>query len=268
MCGAYPLPLGLPLALRTGLESPYLLHQMLAFSARHLAHLHPQRAGRVPAPGGGPADAAVSLFNAAGGAAAVDSRPDNYVAMLLFSSVLGHDLLADVLARRDDSRPADPASRLDAFMACYVQCAELHRGVFAVAARAWPLLMTQSELEPILSRGFAFTSRAPRGDHCRRARELVDGADGLTDGDKDACRQAVRHLQVGFDAALADQDEDDELEGNRYHMIFSWAMVSPPELTALLAAKRPEVLVLLAYFALLLHYGRTCGRLATLAPTY
>ncbi|RFU30296.1 hypothetical protein B7463_g6040, partial [Scytalidium lignicola] len=36
-------PSGLALALKKGPEAPYLLHQLLAFSARHLAFLHPER---------------------------------------------------------------------------------------------------------------------------------------------------------------------------------------------------------------------------------
>jgi hypothetical protein len=231
----------LSLALKTGLESPYLLHQLLAFSARHLAFLHPEYSASYLHQAVTLQTRAISLFNAAW----TEVDQSNCVAILLFSSILGHHLLADTLAKRDPGG-------LEAFITHYMQFVEMHRGIHTVASTAWPLLM-ESELEPILSWSSGFNSRPPRGNHCQRIRELVDSADGLREEDKEACRPAIQYLQVGFDAVLAEEEEE---QGNRYQMIFSWTVLAPPEFTGLLAAKRPEVLVLLGYYALLLHYGR------------
>ncbi|RDL31401.1 Uncharacterized protein BP5553_09610 [Venustampulla echinocandica] len=228
------------LALKRGLKSPYLLHQLLAFSARHLAFLHPECSASYFHQAVALQTRAVSLFNAAW--TGVDES--NCVAILLFSVALGHHLLADTLAKRDPGG-------LEGFMTHYVQCMEMHRGIHTIATTAWPQLM-ESELESVLSFSSGFASRKPRGNQCQRIRELVDGADGLVEEDKETCRLAIRYLQVGFDALLAEEEE----QGNRYQMIFAWTMLAPPEFTGLLAAKRPEVLVLLGYYALLLHYGR------------
>ena len=233
----------LAVALNTGLESPYLLHQLLAFSARHLAFLHPEYSASYLHQAVALQTRAVSLFNA--------TRPEvnrsNCVAILLFSSMLGHHLLADTLAKRDPGG-------LEAFMTHYIQCREMHMGIRAIALSAWPSLM-ETELEPVLSWSSGFTNRQPKGNHCQRIMEMVDGADGLGEEEKEACRIAVRHLQVGFDAVLA-EDQEQEKQGNKFQMIVSWSMLSPPEFTGLLAVKRPEVLVLLGWYALLLHYGR------------
>ena len=229
------------LGLNIGLKSPYLLHQLLAFSARHLAFLHPNRSASYLHQAVTLQTRAVSLFNAAW----TEVDQSNCVAVLLFSSILGHHLLADTLAKRGGG--------LQAFMTHYMQCLEMHRGIYTVAKTAWPLLM-ESELEPILSWSAGFTSRLPRGDHCRRIRELVDGAERLGEEGREACRRAIQYLQVGFDAMLGGEEEE---EGYRYEMIFSWTMLAPPEFTGLLAAKRPEALVLLGYYALLLHFGRS-----------
>jgi hypothetical protein len=219
------------------------LHQLLAFSARHLAFLHPECSASYLHRTVTLQTRAVSLFNAAW----TEVDQSNCVAILLFSSILGHHLLADTLAKRDPGG-------LEAFITHYMECVEMHRGIHTVASTAWPLLM-ESELEPILSWSSGFNSRPPRGNHCQRIRELVDGADGLGEEDKEACRLAIQYLQVGFDAVLAEEEEEEE-QGNRHQMIFSWTVLAPPEFTGLLAAKRPEVLVLLGYYALLLHYGR------------
>ena len=233
----------IPFALRTGLEWPYLLHQLLALSARHLAFLKPESSAFYLHKAVTLQTRAVSLFNATWTA-----RPQvdqtTCVPILLFSSILGHHLLADTLAKRDPEG-------LEAFVAHYIQYAETHRGVVTVAKSAWPLLL-ESKLEPVLSWSTRFTSRLPRGNHCQQLKDLIDNADGLGDEEKAACWLAIQHLQVGFDATSAEAED----HANRNHMIFTWTMLAPPEFTSLLAAKRPETLVLLAYYAVLLHYGR------------
>ncbi|OBT66513.1 hypothetical protein VE03_03610 [Pseudogymnoascus sp. 23342-1-I1] len=228
------------IALKLALKSPYLLHQLLAFSARHLAFLHPERSASYLHQAVTLQTHAVSLFNAAW----TEVSQSNCVEALLFSSVLGHHILTDTLAKRDDGG-------LVVFIAHYIQCVEVHRGIYTIARTVWPLLM-DSELGPILSLTAEFTSRQPKGSHCQQIRELVNCSDGLGEEAKKACQVAIDYLQVGFDAVMADE----ETQGVRHQMIFSWTLLVPPELTDLFTAKRPEILVLLAYYAVLLHYGK------------
>lgn len=227
----------LPIALKAGLETPYLLHQLLAFSARHLAFLHPDRASRYLHQAVTLQTRAVSLFNT--------TRPEvnrsNCVAILLFSVALGHHLLADSLSRREPGG-------LEGFLAHYVQCIEMNRSMYTIVRAAWPLLL-ESELEPLLSWSSGNTSQPPKGNHCQRIRELIEKADGLSKDEIEACQAAINYLQLGFDG-FPDG-------ANRFGMIFTWTMLAPPEFTNLLASRRPEVLILLSYYALLLHYGRS-----------
>jgi hypothetical protein len=249
--GANTYPSGLSLALKTGLKSPYLLYQLLAFSACRLAFLRPQCSVSYLHQAVTLQTRAVSLFNASW----TEVNQSNCVAILLFSTSLGHHLLADTLAKRN-------SGGLEAFMSHYMQCLEMHRGIYTIASTAWPILM-ESELEPILSLSSRFTSRPPRGNHCQRIRELVDSAVGLSEKDREPCRLAIQYLQVGLDAVLA----EDEEQGSRYQMLFLWTMLVPPEFKDLLAAKRPEALALLGYYALLLHYGRNMWQIRD-AGTY
>ena len=228
-------------ALKTGLKSPYLLHQLLAFSARHLAFQHPESSASYLHQAVTLQTRAVSLFNAAW----TEVDQSNCVAIFIFSVILGHHLLADTLAKRDKGG-------LEEFIGQYIQCVVMQRGIYTIARTAWPFLM-ESELEPILLQSTGFTSRPPRGNHCQRITDLVEGTDGLGEVDKEACRQAIQYLQVGFDAVLT---EDGAEEVNRYQMVYLWTLVVPSEFTSLLAARKPEALVLLGYYALLLHYGR------------
>ena len=236
----------LALGLRTALQAPYLMHALLGFSAQHLAHLRPEKSARYLHQAVALQTRAISLFNAT----RTNVDASNCVAVLLFSSVLGHHLLAETLSRREPRG-------LDTFITHYVQCVEMHRGIYTIASSAWPLLM-KSELEPILSESIQFTSRSPKGTDCRPVTELVGHSKDLTELEKDACRLAIAYLQVGFDAALA----KDERLVNKHQMIYTWTMLVPPEFTSMLAKKRPEALVVLAYYAVLLHYGRDlwqCG---------
>lgn len=245
---------------------------------------------------------AISLFNTAWRAVHGVVDRSNCVPMLLFSSVLGHHLFADSLSRRDDT--------IDKFLEHYVQCAQLQQGVYAIATTTWPFLVV-SEFAPILQWSARFTSREGRGSDCARLLTLINGAsdDRLSSSKKDACRNSIRLLQVGFDVLYlpppktpktpktpstntnsrtgsadvdamdmdettdgpaadeleeeeGEEDEEEESEDDkaehsyRHKMILLWALIMPKEFADLLAAKNPESLVILAYYACLLNHGR------------
>ncbi|KAJ4363431.1 hypothetical protein N0V83_009724 [Neocucurbitaria cava] len=232
----------LALGLKTSLKWPYLMHQILAYAARHLAFIHPEQSEFYLQQAVTLQTRAVSLFTAI----PLEVDQSNCMPILFFSSVLGHHLLADTLGKRDPSG-------VDGFVDQFVQCAQTYKGVHSIAISAWPLLM-ESELAPILTRSANFTSREPRGDDCQCVNELVDCTTELCEDDKKACREAIKYLQVGFDAAFEEEPRDGP--PNRYQMISEWAMLVPPEFTSLLAAKKPEALVILTYYAALLHCGK------------
>ncbi|KAJ5092990.1 hypothetical protein N7456_008851 [Penicillium angulare] len=183
---------------------------------------------------------AVSLFNSS----FADVNESNCVPILLFSSVLGQHFLTSTLAERH-------SGGLDAFMSNYIHCVEIHRGIHVVAMQYWPQLM-ESELAPILAASSRFTSRTPKGNTCQHISELVAGSEALSLDEKEACHSVIQHLQIGFDAVL----EGEGKSGYNHYMIYTWLMLAPPKFIDLLSEKRPEALVLLAYYALLLHYGR------------
>jgi hypothetical protein len=233
-------PSGLALGLKEALGASYLMHALLAFSAQHLAHLHPEKSAHYLHQAVSLQTRAISLFNATWN----EVDKSNCVAVLLFSSVLGHHFLADTLSKRYPEG-------LDAFIAHYVQCVEMHRGIYTIAKSAWPLLM-ESELEPILSMSVGLTSRNSIGNDCQPILDLIDSSVGLSGKEKDAYRIAIQYLQVGFDAISGKA----ELHHNRYEMIYTWTMLVPSEVTSMLVRRQPEALILLAYYAVLLHRGK------------
>ncbi|KAH8692877.1 hypothetical protein BGW36DRAFT_385395 [Talaromyces proteolyticus] len=230
---------GLSIGLKKGLEFPYLLYQCLAFSSLHLAFVPSDKSNIYRHQAASLQTRALSLFNSMG----TEVDESNCVGVLLFSSILGLHLLTDTLAERT-------SGSLDAFVEKYVQCIEIHRGVYSIAIAAWPYLM-KSDLEPVISSSSSFTSRTPTGDDCQLLSKLIESAACLGEEDKEACRRMIRYLQIGFDAVSTELEQ-----GYRHYMIYTWLMLAPPKFTDLLTAKTPEAFVLLAYYAILLHYGR------------
>ena len=233
-------PFTMAIALETARDAPYLLHAMLGFSARHLAFLNPTRSASYLHQAVALQTRAVSLFNASW----TEVNESNCVAILLFSTTVGHQILTDTLARREPGG-------LDNFLHGYVQCIKVHRGVHTIAVTAQQLLM-ESRIWPILAWSAELTSRSPSGRHCQGITRLVDEAVGMAESEKVACRDAINYLQVGLDALFS----ENESTSRRYQMISSWTLLVSPEFADLLEAKRPEVLVILAHYALLLYHGR------------
>ena len=231
---------GLALGMETALKAPYLMHQILAFSSCHLAHANPHCLAYYRNQAVTLQTRAVSIFNTT----RAEVNQLNCVPMLLFSSMLGQHLLAEILA-------VQPSTDMEIFITHYVQCIEMHRGIYTIATSAWSLLM-KSELEPILSMSKEFTSRQSEGDDCSTVFSLIEDTDGMSAEEKHACRIAVHYLQVGLDAVR--RDEDSPI--SQYQMICEWTMLIPPGFTRLLAAKQPVALVVLAHYAILLHFGR------------
>ena len=183
---------------------------------------------------------AISLFNASVFRDVV--LETNCAAVLLFSSILGHHVLADTLCKRD-------TDGIDKFSTHFLHCIELQLGVYTVATQAWPLLM-KTELQSVLTNSANFTSREPKGSQCADLVARIESAACLCEEEKKAYQDAIGFLQVGFDALV-----EDEL--HRYQMLCSWTMLLSPTFKQFLAAKQPEALVVLAYYALLLHHGRS-----------
>lgn len=225
---------GTRIALDAALSAPYLLHEMLAFSARHLAAKRPAEAADYLARSVRLQNMAIAQFNAA----KAEVRETNCVPMLLFSSILGRHLLVDTLAARTD---------LSGFLDRYVQYVAIHRGLRAVASASWPLLV-RSELRELLSWGAGAVNALPRGDQCAQLRQLI-AASALAPVEADACHRAVYYLQCGF-------DELDEAGPARSGMLFAWSIVVPKQFTEMVGARRAEALAIFAYYAVLLHHRR------------
>lgn len=219
------------------LKEPYLLHQVMAISSRHLALERPQlhdvyfrQALQLQSKG-------IALFQ--------DSKTgerDNYVAAILYSSILNRHCLADALANREGGFPA--------FLHRFVQCARLKKGSRSLTGSSWTQLQ-QSPLSPLLEWGRSDLELPVRGHDCDELRSLITITPGLDPLARESCRTAVHYIQVGLD-----QITSAATGKNKHQMAFSWNVFIPDEYCTLLQELNPVAIAIMGWYAILLHHAR------------
>ncbi|KAM5355244.1 hypothetical protein ACJ41O_001890 [Fusarium nematophilum] len=227
------------LILDVALSNSYLLHEALAISARHLATVKPAQSASHLQQAAGLQKRAIEEFNSL--QMHIDSS--NCVAILLFSSILGRHFFADALAMHH-------RGEFTAFVDRYVQYVQVHRGMKAVAAAAWPFLI-QSELQSLLSWGSGLSSMLPRGGEYSELAASISKCPGLDRDATEACLGAIHYLQVGLDHLSRVETRTGGLQ-----IMFNWAVLSPSKFTELLAVYQPEALVIFGHYTMLLHLCR------------
>jgi hypothetical protein len=228
------------IAVKHAVVSPFLMHQLLAFSARHRAStLGPDEPDRVRLYGRLAAQfqaKAISLF------ARVDLgdiTPAERVSIFLFSSFLGFQDLCETLSLR--------FSRFEAFMERYLRYVHLHRGVHKVIRGSWEMLR-ESELRPVLDSGEVMFHAAGKGPECDDLKARIEVAEGLGEEDREPCRAAIRYLQWVFDARPKIQE--------RVDVLLAWVAMVPDGFVRLLEKGCREALCVLGYYFVLLHHCR------------
>jgi hypothetical protein len=194
------------LLFKCALEAPYLMHQILAISARRLAALEPDRRHSLLEQAIHLQTKAVSIYNETAAKAQIDQT--NCSALLLFCSLLGRHLLADLLARRD----ADFGD----FLTRFLEFLSISRGLMAMSVAAWDLLL-QSDIRHLVLWALEISQSTPQGHHCDELQRLVAQSRGLDASAKEACMAAIACLQVGFDSLLGG-----DTRNQRYLMVFMW----------------------------------------------
>jgi hypothetical protein len=229
------------------LSAPYLMHQILALSALHLSHTRVAEAKNYREEATALQTQALSLFNDT----LAEITTENCVPMLIFASFLGLHSLAEAVSASE----TDAEDFLDRFVA-YLN---LHRGVRSVTAQSWNFL-TQSNLASILNRaerslGTASSQAQERATLvANNLDSLLDHADmGTVSGT--ACRNAVSHLQLIYQSELSAGEVSQE-EQQSPGLIWAWPVLLSGDFTGLLMKRKPEALIILCHYAVLLHQHR------------
>lgn len=228
----------LQLAYGEGLRVPFLMDQLLALAAAHKSttvtgtsrHLYRTESAR--------------LQTRALAQASLDEHVvtrDNSLALFAFSSVLGQHVLFDVF-----SSAADLPTMLDKL----VQCFDLHQGIRVTAGKAWEKLQPMLHDDSLSDQGYmaANADVTATGTECN---ELLDHLEhsGLDRDTINEYKETVRILQYFFDSAHSSHCRI-------AIAVHEWPVRVSRRYITLLRQRRPEALIVLAYYAVLLYYAR------------
>lgn len=220
--------------LRTAVSTPYLMNEALAFAALQLAVISsPEKKTLYKNQAEILQTQALSIFNA--------SKPevniDTCGGIFLFSAVLGNHLLCDALVFRDPD--------FNLFMDKLCHSIQLYRGVRVIAGFSSHLL-SQTPLKPLIQSGRASSGVGEcLSPECQKLVDLIASAQ-LGQPLTDSYQKAIRCLQLAIDTA---KSADSRKKAN----IAAWPVRVPEEYIMSLMARRPEALVILAHYAILLN---------------
>ncbi|KAL2811278.1 hypothetical protein BJX63DRAFT_399578 [Aspergillus granulosus] len=221
------------------ITTPYLVNELLAFSALHLSTTRPSRREFYRYHAAHLQTHALSIFK--------ESNPqvtqETCVPLFLFATVLGIHMLCDTLIYREETS-------LPAFLPRFVHFFRLYYGVRAVISEAWSIIQ-DTVLAPTFNYGrdvYAFDGHF--GPGCSKLLSLITNAN-LGKDLTDTYRQAIESLQSCLNVTEGSHEPHASING-----VTTWPILVQIEFGDLLEQERPEALVILAHYALLLHRFR------------
>jgi hypothetical protein len=228
------------IAVRHLIPAPYLMDEVLAFTAFHLTSIYPGSAISLGELATQLQSRALAAFTNLMQTVQHDDK-ETAVPRFLFSSILGRHALADTVQYR--------FSGFHSFIDRFVECINLNRGITAATPPAWDYLYA-SEVQPFLRvvREAEEKIRAP-GNECDTLSRLIDTSD-LNEASILAYRQAVMYLQWSFDLCRGLEEDDFPQAATAFSVRLKG------EFLDLLRKQRPEALLILAYYGVLLHRCR------------
>lgn len=226
-------------AVSCAITHSFLMYTTLAVSAFHLSILRPSQ--QVYYRGLATSYQTKALTKVS---AVLDYvNADNCLAVLLFSHQIGIHSFIDIFAH------ASPESSFGSFSERLVHSIGLMRGIYAVIHPWWNTLLS-TQIGRILVDSH-LTHLSKPGDETTKLRELIDAAE-LTEDNRNTYRQSIASLQYQFDELH--HISDDHLATPS--TVFAWLMRASSEFLRFLDERRPESLLILAYYSVVLHHRR------------
>ncbi|KAK1836651.1 sterol uptake control protein 2 [Podospora conica] len=225
--------------MRQALQAPYLMHQILALSARHLSHERPHSQAFYHNVAIHLQTKALRLFRSLP-ADHFSVSVANRVQGFLFPGMLGFHVLCDFLSHREGD--------FSTMLARFVGCLHLHRGVYQIMeGQSWEELGL-TELAPLLQAGERWFMATGEGHECDDIRARIEAA-GLGGEELEGARKAIDLIQSSL-------DESHPTPVSKTHVVMGWGVMVSNAFVAMIAAARPEAVVILAYYFVTLHHFR------------
>lgn len=255
-------------ALQHSVQVPYLMHQLLAVSARDKSRRatdddekasYLQLALQLQ-------NHAITIFDACNPRPPSATNPKQSIPILSFSAMVGVHALYDTLTALDEPAPQPDMvecqrNSLQNFLARWLDYIRLHRSVNSHVLAASDLIYTTS-LRPLVLHGRAMSESQPAGHQTDVLLARVAGLKGLSPEVLAACLTAVDGLQVAIDMGNEAPAEGGTGTGagtaavSPEYLAIWWALSVPEGFVEALSTGVPELVAVLAYYAVLLHRAR------------
>ncbi|KAF7504529.1 hypothetical protein GJ744_002149 [Endocarpon pusillum] len=224
-------------AIQLSLSFPFLMHEILAIAALHLAQCRPERRSHYYTKATELQSHALNEFKQV----REHVEASNCGAILIFACLLALHVLADP-PRRQGLNFSD---YLDHFLGCI----NLLRGVRHMVISDWWSYLYESELKPLLA---VEEPEKPYNipDECRDLAELTTNSD-LGPTSIKAYDVAIERLQWNFAASALGEGTSSTIR-----FVMAWPVQLKDDYFELLNERRPEALIILAYYGALLHFYR------------
>ncbi|KAJ0297907.1 hypothetical protein COL516b_010272 [Colletotrichum fioriniae] len=167
-----------------------------------------------------------------------------YIPTFVFASLLGIHVLYETLQWHCGS--------LADFIDAFVNYSRLHRGVRSITGKYWDEIL-QSDLKPLLFIVDVMDKEPVQtpGPETKQLREFLDKTP-TPSASTTLCIAALEKLQWVIDLAGGRPDEFEV----GVHAVMSWPICIPDEYVEALHQHQPEALVVLAFYAAMLHRYR------------
>ncbi|GKU06296.1 hypothetical protein FLAG1_09916 [Fusarium langsethiae] len=235
-----PGPISISKAIVESAETaPYLAIEALALSSAHLSTTQTDPAERIRYfhTAEELQTQALSFFNQA----QVQVTKDNCVPIFLFSSLLGMHALFNISA-------ASPSQ----FIGKFIQYLRIHRGIRIVVSDSWHIIRDSG----ITQRANTLISRALDEPKISGPVDHSDILVGLLSDSRSTIGEFL--FRIYMSAAELLQQVFQSHRSLPPHMrpgtIIAWLLIVSPEYVELVDQRQPIALIILAYWALLLHY--------------
>ncbi|RAL01715.1 Zn(II)2Cys6 transcription factor domain-containing protein [Aspergillus ibericus CBS 121593] len=223
---------------RTIIATPYLMNEMLALSALHLSVVRSEDQKRYRRYAAQLQTHALGMYNQM----RLDVNRETCVPLFLFSCILGMHTLCDVLVHREDTS-------FDEFLERLVHCFKLQLGIrVVISGPTWSMLRESILKSPLENGEIMFDWNTELGPDCARLLNLIETAK-LGDAITSTYRHALQALQVSINAAIRGSVKS-------VNGVTGWSVMVTPEYVEHLALRRPEALVILAHYAVLVYWHR------------
>ncbi|KEF61681.1 uncharacterized protein A1O9_03249 [Exophiala aquamarina CBS 119918] len=217
----------------------FLMDQLLALSACHMTLQRPHATAHYLNIAANQQAAALAGYRD------ILCRIDgsNCLDILLFSHLIALHVFWDIFTQQ-------PQTDFGSFLEKLVGCIRLLRGI-NVVIHSWFETLVKSEIGPILvaSEEHQQSPKESR-DECGLLRAMLDSAD-LSASSIQTCLASLEVLQSTFDS----ENMLDEPSAST-HQAFSWLVTLSEPFTELVDQRKPEALVILAHYAVILHRRR------------